>query len=911
MDEVAMEKRVFFRFVIIGALVTTACSGAEPSAETLPAAIAPIPVTWRQAISPKDMSWYKSDEAARIGENVLLYQADIGGWDKSDMVRVLSEEQRARLTANKARRCSLDNGATYSQLRFLANIYSITSEEKYKKAFLKGIDYLLAAQYPNGGWPQFYPLRGSYSNFITFNDGAMIGAMRTLDEVAHDRKPFNLGDETLRARCAEAVRKGVDCILKCQISVYGDKTVWCQQHDEVTYEPVGARAFEVPSLSSSESTGIVRFLMDIENPSPQVIEAVECAIKWLDKVKIVGMREDRVPDDAWRTGWNKVHIKDPNAEPMWARFYEIGTNKPIYVDRDSMPMYDIANIGYERRNGYAWTGQWPNLVLSRYEAWRKKWTPGRDVLSERQPKGHTDSVAKPPADGKMSSRSNERYFERMEGHMAKPGEVLVLKADAFKHYVDYFNGMEDENVVNLISNAQSWEWMKGNIPLFECPDPNFEQIYYYRWWTFRKHIKQTPDGMVVTEFLTPVSHAGAYNTISCAAGFHICESRWLRENKFLDEYILFWLRGNAGGPQKHLHKYSSWLQDALWEKYMVDGDREFIVGLLPDLIADYEAWVAEKALPDGLFWQYDVRDAMEESISGSRKEKNARPTISSYMYADARAIAKIARLAGKNDVAAEFDKKAEAIKAAVQSGLWDKDAEFFKVRLETTGKLSDAREEIGFIPWMFNLPDAGYEKAWLQAIDPEGFDAPKGFATAERRHRLFRSHGVGSCEWDGAVWPFATSQTLLGMANVLNNYEQDALTEQDYFRALMKYAKSHEWKGKPFIGEYLDEVTGYWLKGENERQRYYNHSSFADLVVTGLVGLRPRPDEIIEVNPLVPYDAWDWFCLDGVPYRGHRLTVVWDKKGEKYGKGKGLSVWVDGKEIARSERLERVTGPLR
>ncbi len=371
-------RKVFFSLMVIGFLIPTISLAAD----------APDPatakVTWRQAVSPKDMNWYKTDEAKRIAENVLLYQGDIGGWDKSDMTSVMTDAVRERLkTTSKDRRCSLDNGATHTQLRFLANIYSVTGEERYKKALLKGIEYLLAAQYPNGGWPQFYPLRGSYSDYITFNDGAMIGAMRTLDEVARNRKPFDVGDEALRARCAEAVKKGVDCILKCQIKIYGQKTAWCQQHDEVTFEPVGARAFEVPSISASESTGIVRFLMDIHEPSPEIISAVECAIKWLDSVKITGLREQYVKDDNWRTGRNKVHIKDPNAPPLWARFYEMGTNRPIYVDRDSIPMYSIDQIGYERRNGYAWTGQWPNLVLPNYDQWAAKHTPGRNILSKK------------------------------------------------------------------------------------------------------------------------------------------------------------------------------------------------------------------------------------------------------------------------------------------------------------------------------------------------------------------------------------------------------------------------------------------------------------------------------------------------------------------------------------------------
>ncbi len=177
-------------------------------------------------------------------------------------------------------------------------------------------------------------------------------------------------------------------------------------------------------------------------------------------------------------------------------------------------------------------------------------------------------------------------------------------------------------------------------------------------------------------------------------------------------------------------------------------------GLLPDLVRDYEKWEEEKLLPDGLFWQYDVRDGMEESISGSRTAKNARPTINSYMYGNTQAISKIAELAGKKELSEKFHKKAMQLKDLVQKNLWDNDAKFFKVRFEN-GQLSDAREAIGFIPWYFNLPDGGFEEAWLEVLNPNGFKAPYGLTTVERRHPKFRLHGVGGCEWDGAVWPFA------------------------------------------------------------------------------------------------------------------------------------------------------------
>jgi hypothetical protein len=314
---------------------------------------------------------------------------------------------------------------------------------------------------------------------------------------------------------------------------------------------------------------------------------------------------------------------------------------------------------------------------------------------------------------------------------------------------------------------------------------------------------------------------------------------------------------------------------------------------------------------DGLFWQYDVRDGMEESISGSRVKKNIRPTINSYMAANALAISQIAALAGRNEIATVFRDKHESLQIKMLTELWDDDAKFFKVRFEDGG-LSDAREAIGYIPWMFNLAGPEYAEAWKQFTDPAGFSAPRGLTTAERRHPDFRTHGTGTCEWDGAVWPFATSQTLTGLANVLRGPQQPFVTRQDYFDALQTYAYAHQIDGRPYIGEYHDEITGQWLitGSKAARSRDYNHSTFCDLVISGLVGLVPREDETVEIDPLVPADAWEWFCLDGVPYHGHSLTIIWDRAGEHYGRGPGLSLWADGREIARSDSLRRLSGNL-
>ncbi len=483
----------------------------------------------------------------------------------------------------------------------------------------------------------------------------------------------------------------------------------------------------------------------------------------------------------------------------------------------------------------------------------------------------------------------------------------VLQPAAFAHHVERFNTMEPETIANVVPNAQAWDWLVANVPLFSCPDADVEEIYFFRWWSLRKHLVRLPTGYAFTEFLTRP------DPISSAVGHHAMEGRWLRNPEYVDDDARYWLRGGSGGAlNPKLHSFSEWLADALYQRYLVNADRAFVTSELGDLIRDYEQWDQEKLLPNGLYWQFDVRDAMEESISGSRKRKNVRPPLNSYMYGNARAIAAIARMAGRNDIAAAYTAKAEKLRNLVEQDLWDPSAKFFKVRLENDG-LSDAREEIGFIPWYFELPQPGhgYETAWAQVTDDAGFRAPFGITTAERRHPKFRSHGTGHCEWDGAVWPFATSQTLTALANVLRDYPQDVVTAEDWYAAFLTYTRSQHQDSKPYVGEYLDEKTGAWIKVKKpERSRYYNHSTFADLVIADLVGLRPRADDRVEISPLLPPNTWNWFCLDGVPYHGRSLTIVWDRTGEHFHRGAGLTVLADGRPVAHSATLAPITGQL-
>ena len=480
------------------------------------------------------------------------------------------------------------------------------------------------------------------------------------------------------------------------------------------------------------------------------------------------------------------------------------------------------------------------------------------------------------------------------------GVTAVLKYDDFAHYAEHFNTMEDENIVTTIPNAASSEWMRKNIPLFDCPQENFREMYYYRWWTLRKHIKRTPAGYGMTEFLVDRSYADRYNLIACAIGHHVMESRWLRDTTYLHQILRTWYYGNDGQAMTKMNKFSSWNPAAVYEMWKVQGDTVFLFGLKPRLEEEYAHWEQTNRLPSGLYWQYDVRDGMEESVSGARKLQYARPTINSYMFGNAKALASINRMQGDAAKAVRFEQKADTLQHLIETKLWNEKDGFFETLQGDT--LASAREAIGFIPWYFNLPAVGlkYDIAWQQLSDEKGFSAPYGLTTAERRHPQFRSHGVGTCEWDGAIWPFATSQTLTALANYLNS---SGTVLSEFFRQMELYVESQHHRGRPYIGEYLDETNGAWLMGDRERSRYYNHSTFNDLMITGICGLRPQADGSIVVNPLVPQDQWDYFCLDGVSYRGHILTILWDKDGQRYHQATGLTLMVDGKIVANRKDL--------
>lgn len=330
---------------------------------------------WRNILD-NPSSFYNSPESIRVAENVLLYQNDNGGWPKNiEMARKLSDSQKAQLRKSHNRSETLiDNGATWTQIRFLAMVYEATGDKRFADAAVRGLNFVLDAQYDNGGWPMIYPLRKGYYSHITFNDGAMIGVMNLLKDVAAGKKPFEFVDAATRERCQRAIDKGVEVILATQVVVDGKPTVWCAQYDEYTLEPAPARTYELVSLSGYESVGIVEYLMDLDNPSPAVKRAIDSAVVWFNQVKIEGQRVRWEQDPKSKRPTDRIVVDEPSAEPIWARFYAIGTNRPMFVGRDGIVHDHLADIERERRLGYAWLGDWPSdLVNEDYPKWQTQW----------------------------------------------------------------------------------------------------------------------------------------------------------------------------------------------------------------------------------------------------------------------------------------------------------------------------------------------------------------------------------------------------------------------------------------------------------------------------------------------------------------------------------------------------------
>ena len=312
---------------------------------------------------------------------MLLYQRSNGGWPKHfqgerkvDYKRELTDADKKELRSGYAEGmdATIDNDATSREIKYLVKAYKLTGNAAYLQAAEKGVQYLLKAQYDNGGWPQFYPDFSSYRSQVTYNDNAMINVVNVLEDITARKNDFDVIDQSYIAACNAAVQRAIDCVLKTQVKQSGKLTVWCAQYNAKTLVPEMARKFELISLSGSESVGIVRFLMRIGKPSPAIVEAVNAAVEWFSKVKITGYKFVDVAAPAEASGRDRVLLPDANGI-LWARFYDIDTNEPFFSGRDSQRKKTIAEVENERRIGYAWYGNWPlKLLTEEYPAWKLK-----------------------------------------------------------------------------------------------------------------------------------------------------------------------------------------------------------------------------------------------------------------------------------------------------------------------------------------------------------------------------------------------------------------------------------------------------------------------------------------------------------------------------------------------------------
>lgn len=326
-------------------------------AMTLPAHATARP-DWK-AYQPQPASWHQSDEGRQVAENILTWQTPAGTWPKN-----LDTASRPYQGVPPEPNGTFDNGASFGEVRFLAAAYTATQNPRYATAIERCLRLMLRAQYPNGGWPQYYPPGSGYARHITFNDHSMVNLMTLLREVATDEQ-FAFLDESLRDEAAGAFERGVQCILACQIRIDGRPTAWCAQHDHETLAPRPARTYELESLSGGESVGIVRLLMSLDEPTPEVIQAIEGACQWFEQVQLTGIRLDRTDGDC------RV-VVDPTAEPLWARFYDPETMEPMFCGRDGIVKRHLAEIEKERRTGYAWYVSSPQGLLESWPRWRQR-----------------------------------------------------------------------------------------------------------------------------------------------------------------------------------------------------------------------------------------------------------------------------------------------------------------------------------------------------------------------------------------------------------------------------------------------------------------------------------------------------------------------------------------------------------
>ena len=333
----------------------------------------------------KSAGWYAGDDARRIADIIVSFQTPAGGWSKNlDMTKhdrapgeSFASDSHSRFPGTNDFDLAgdtswdyvgtFDNDATTTELRFLAKAAAAETNHfaPYRTAFLRGLGYIFAAQFPNGGWPQVWPLQGDYHDNITFNDDAMINVLNLLQDVSAGTNEFSFVPENIRALAASSLKRGTACVLATQIVADARRTVWCQQHDALTLQPASARNYEMPSQASAESAKVMQFLMQQPDPDSNIVAAVDAAAAWFQKTEMHDVAFKPANNDG------RHLIPAPGGGPLWARYYEIGGDRPIFGDRDKTIHDNVDEISRERRDGYSWFNDNPKRMLEHYAKWKK------------------------------------------------------------------------------------------------------------------------------------------------------------------------------------------------------------------------------------------------------------------------------------------------------------------------------------------------------------------------------------------------------------------------------------------------------------------------------------------------------------------------------------------------------------
>ena len=523
-------------------------------------------------------------------------------------------------------------------------------------------------------------------------------------------------------------------------------------------------------------------------------------------------------------------------------------------------------------------------------------------------------------------------------------QTLLHPAD-YHHYIQTFEADEQAATGNIYNGEPStpgqppeaaWPWMQREIPWFDASDKSFEEMYYFRWYAWKKHLVHAPSGYIITEWL-PKPNLPDFGALPDAAPFHLDEARWLHTRAIAEDDARFWYRPDLPGPDSEfIRKYSAPMATAVYDVTLANGDTALATSLLPQLVRVYHDWERTQQDPNGLFWSIDTRDAMEKSISGD----GYRPTLNSYMVSDARAIAATALLTGNQQLAADFTTKADHLNNLIETKLWNPHDQFYEVvspakdsgiRAQkkfidpgTILQFSGVRELIGYDPWAYASPAPAHAVAWRQLFDPQGFDGKFGATTAERRSPRFRFASSDQCTWNGPAWPFAMTQTLTALAAYLNTPGPHTTRRQPTTTRSSPATSSPSTSPStppaspsrtPSTGSTKTTTPTPASGSPNPCSSPRTSRSAAATttttpgsptsLITGLIGLRPRADNRIVLHPLAPA-SWTYFAIDALPYHGHLLTIAFDRTGTHYHHGRGLSLAVDGHTIAHRATL----GPL-